>query len=67
MITILIKDLESFYFPSLSFPRQGLVSGHPSFVARFFWIPAFQTVLRSFLVIASDRRESGNLYVFSNL
>jgi len=32
-----------------------------------FVIPAKETVLQSFFVIASDRRERGNLYVFGNL
>jgi hypothetical protein len=31
------------------------------------WIPAFETVSQFFFVIASDRRERGNLYVFGNL
>jgi hypothetical protein len=49
------------------FYRHAREGGHPVFSAKHFWIPAFQTVLQSFLVIASDRRERGNLYVFSNL
>jgi hypothetical protein len=35
--------------------------GHPAFSAKHFWIHAFQAVSKFLLVIASDRRERGNL------
>jgi hypothetical protein len=51
----------------VSFSRHAREGGHPVFSAEHFWIPAFQAVLKFLLVIASDRRERGNLYVFNVL
>jgi hypothetical protein len=51
----------------VSFSRHAREGGHPVFSAEHFWIPAFQAVLKFLLVIASDRRERGNLYVFNAL